>query len=181
MRNGDLTRLHDLIQQLDLLRAEMLNLEADGLTGESDVHPGHRASARNLLHYLALRRHDIRDLQEQLAAMGLSSLGRTESHVISALHSVMDVSAQLTGTDGPVARRIERTVRAETGAEAPREKHRRAAGTRAGRAPRAHHGHHALGGRGELTNWFFDLVASGMNCGCIALIARTMGRRRGRE
>jgi pyruvate kinase len=102
MRNGDASRLHDLIQQLDLLRSEMLILEAESLPGESDVHPAHRPSARNLLHYLALRRHDIRELQEQLAAMGLSSLGRTESHVISALHSVMDVLAQLAGTEGPV-------------------------------------------------------------------------------
>jgi len=110
MRNGDLTRLRDLIHQLDLLRAEMLNLEAKGLTDEADVHPEHRASARNLLHYLALRRHDIRELQEQLAALGLSSLGRTESHVISALHSVMDVLAQLAGTEGPVREAIEPAV-----------------------------------------------------------------------
>ena len=101
MRSADTSQINDLIRQLDLLRSEMLNLEADGLPGEAEVHPGHRASARNLLHYLALRRHDIRDLQEQLAAMGLSSLGRTESHVISALHNVMDVLAQLAGTDGP--------------------------------------------------------------------------------
>jgi pyruvate kinase len=101
MRSEDRSQINDLIHQLDLLRSEMLNLEADGLPGEAEVHPGHRASARNLLHYLALRRHDIRDLQEQLAAMGLSSLGRTESHVISALHNVMDVLAQMAGTDGP--------------------------------------------------------------------------------
>ncbi len=78
-----------------------LKLEADSLPGEADVHPDHRASARNLLHYLALRRHDIRDLQEQLGAMGLSSLGRTESHVFSALHGVMDVLARLDGSDAP--------------------------------------------------------------------------------
>ncbi|MGA8074506.1 MAG: pyruvate kinase, partial [Candidatus Acidiferrales bacterium] len=88
----------------------MLNLEAEGLTDESDVHPEHQASAKNLLHYLALRRHDIRELQEQLAALGLSSLGRTESHVISALHRVMDVLAQLAGTERPVREMIEPTV-----------------------------------------------------------------------
>ncbi len=101
MRGCDSSQLNELIHQLELLRAEMLHLEADGLPVEADVHPEHRASARNLLHYLALRRHDIRELQEQLAGMGLSSLGRTESHVISALHNVMDVLAQLAGTDGP--------------------------------------------------------------------------------
>jgi pyruvate kinase len=101
MQKDDPSQLHDLIHQLDLLRSEMLKLEAESLPDESDVHPEHRASARNLLHYLALRRHDIRELQDQLAARGLSSLGRTESHVISALHTVMDVLAQLAGTEGP--------------------------------------------------------------------------------
>jgi pyruvate kinase len=40
-----------------------------------------RASARNLLHYLALRGRDHRSLQESLASMGLSSLGRAEGHI----------------------------------------------------------------------------------------------------
>ena len=35
-------------------------------------------SARNLVHYMALRRHDLRELQDQLAAVGLSSLGRAD-------------------------------------------------------------------------------------------------------
>jgi pyruvate kinase len=101
MHRDDPSQLHDLIRQLEVLRSEMLSLEAEGFSGGSDVHPEHQASARNLLHYLALRRHDIRELQEQLAARGLSSLGRTESHVISALQSVMDVLAQLADTDAP--------------------------------------------------------------------------------
>ena len=43
--------------------------------------PRHQASARNLAHYLGLRRNDIRKLQLELAALGLSSLGRCEGHV----------------------------------------------------------------------------------------------------
>jgi pyruvate kinase len=101
MHSHDASQLKDIHRRLELLRSEMLKLEADSLPGEADVHPDHRASARNLLHYLALRRHDIRDLQEQLGAMGLSSLGRTESHVFSALHGVMDVLARLDGSDAP--------------------------------------------------------------------------------
>ena len=52
------------------------------------------------MHYLALRRHDIRQLQAELAALGLSSLGRTESHVISALSAVMSVLTRLAGIEG---------------------------------------------------------------------------------
>lgn len=40
------------------------------------VSPKHRDSARNLVHYLALRVHDLRPLQEQLAWLGLPSFGR---------------------------------------------------------------------------------------------------------
>jgi len=41
-----------------------------------------KASAANLLHYVALRRQDIRILQEKLELMGISSLGRSEGHVL---------------------------------------------------------------------------------------------------
>jgi pyruvate kinase len=47
------------------------------------------------MHYLALRRHDIRHLQSQLAELGLSSLGRTESHVLSALDAVLKLLRKL--------------------------------------------------------------------------------------
>jgi pyruvate kinase len=48
----------------------------------------HRDSARNLLAWLALRRHDLRALQPRLAALGLSSLGRAESDVVAAVRAV---------------------------------------------------------------------------------------------
>lgn len=51
----------------------------------------YRESARNLLYYLALRRRDIRPLQTQLTALGLSSLGRAESHVLATLGAVLKV------------------------------------------------------------------------------------------
>jgi pyruvate kinase len=98
MQNGNQLLPQQLIQQLSLLRSEMLQLEASGMIDSADVHPDHRASAANLIHYLALRRHDIRQLQAQLASLGLSSLGRTESHVIGGLHAVMKVLNQLAGS-----------------------------------------------------------------------------------
>jgi pyruvate kinase len=73
----------------------MLDLETSGLKISRETHPDHAGSASNLMHYLALRRHDIRHLQSQLASLGLSSLGRTEPHVLNALHAVMDVLHQL--------------------------------------------------------------------------------------
>jgi len=102
MRDGnhaDQAELQDLIHELDVLRSEMLNLEDSSSAHSGGVPDEHRPSAANLMHYLALRRHDIRQLQAQLAAMGLSSLGRTESHVISALSAVMHVLSRLAGME----------------------------------------------------------------------------------
>lgn len=47
-------------------------------------------SALNLVHYLAFRRHDHRDLQIQLSRLGLSSLGRMESHALWQLCRVQE-------------------------------------------------------------------------------------------
>ncbi len=55
----------------------------------------HQHGARNLLHYVALRRHDIRDLQRELASLGLSSLGRTESHVLGTVRAVLHLLRNL--------------------------------------------------------------------------------------
>ena len=50
----------------------MLNRVNENLPAIEEIHRENRTSATNLLDYLALRRHDIRGLQEQLAALGLS-------------------------------------------------------------------------------------------------------------
>ena len=82
------TDLKHLIAQLDVLYTDALALEKKFAAEIKMVHPKFRKSARNLLHYLALRQHDIRDLQEQLAQLGLSSLGRSEGHVLASLQAV---------------------------------------------------------------------------------------------
>src|SRR4030042_6317349 len=61
----------------------------------AQVHANYRDSARNLLHYLALRRRDLRPLQLRLAALGLSSLGRAESHVLSTVDAVLSALPRL--------------------------------------------------------------------------------------
>lgn len=49
--------------------------------------PAFRRSAVKLAQYLAVRRRDIRALQDSLSRIGLSSLGRIESGVLPALDS----------------------------------------------------------------------------------------------
>ncbi|QDV52860.1 pyruvate kinase [Gimesia fumaroli] len=86
-----------VLKELATIRSEMV-IEADRSRSLLDqVHPCYRESARNLLHYLALRHHDIRPLQIRLAALGLSSLGRAESHVMATVDAVLDVLHRLAG------------------------------------------------------------------------------------
>ncbi len=47
------------------------------------------SSAENLAYYLALRRHDMRDIQLALTPWGLSSLGRIEARVLPNLDGVI--------------------------------------------------------------------------------------------
>jgi len=54
-------------------------------------------SAGNMAAYIGLRRHDLRDIQSRLAAMGLSSLGRTEGHVLANLDAVIHALEALNG------------------------------------------------------------------------------------
>lgn len=56
-----------------------------------------RPSARNLIHYLGLRSHDLEPVQRVLAAHGLSSLGRAEPHVLANLDAVLRALRSLTG------------------------------------------------------------------------------------
>ena len=80
-----------LLNELEGLRSELLALEYSSSTTLQHVNPSHQSSTINLIHYLGLRRRDIRSLQERLAAVGLSSLGRMESHVFANLNAIIDL------------------------------------------------------------------------------------------
>jgi pyruvate kinase len=52
-----------------------------------------------MAHYVALRRRDLRDLQQALRPLGLSSLGRLEGHVLPALDAVTRTLALIAGLE----------------------------------------------------------------------------------
>ncbi|MCS7089094.1 MAG: pyruvate kinase [Thermoflexales bacterium] len=81
--------LERLIDQVMHLRDQALAFESANQHLLEHVAEHYRNSARNLMHYLALRQRDLRDLQNELAALGLSSLGRSESHTLHTLHGVL--------------------------------------------------------------------------------------------
>ena len=83
--------LDDMSRALTGLRSEMLGAETLAPDGLADLPEPSQASARNLLHYLALRSGDRRSLQALLHALGLSSLGRAEAHARSQVEAVHDL------------------------------------------------------------------------------------------
>lgn len=92
---SDQAELDDLICELTTLHSDMLELEIEGMAQATNIHASYQRSARNLLHYLALRRRDIRRLQDRLAALGLSSLGQSESHVQATVETLLRVLHRL--------------------------------------------------------------------------------------
>jgi len=100
--------LEQIYGELTELRNEMLELEQSLLSRAGAIQNAHLRSARNLVHYLALRQHDLRPLQARLALLGLSSLGRAEGHVLSTIVAVQRAVRALLG-DGaapPIAEGI---------------------------------------------------------------------------
>ncbi len=93
--------LETLEADLRVVRDAMLAAETARASDIASTHPAHRRSAANLVHYLELRHHDVRDLQARLAAAGLSSLGRSEAHVLATTEEVLSVLARLNGREPP--------------------------------------------------------------------------------
>ncbi len=71
------------------LRADMLRTDRERRKLLESAHPQQHISARNLLHYLVLRCRDLRELQETLHCMGLSSLASCESHTLAQVEAVL--------------------------------------------------------------------------------------------
>jgi pyruvate kinase len=86
-----------LLATLNDLRADLLQLEEEFETQLDHIEPTQHASARNLLHYVGLRRKDLRGLQDELARLGLSSLGRAEAQVMANVDAVLAVLRHFSG------------------------------------------------------------------------------------
>ncbi len=99
-KGGARSQRRDWSQKVEAVHARVLLLRqvvmeyATRFSGRLKyVQPAHLGSAQNLLHYMCMRRQDLRPLQEQLAELGLSSLGRSESHVLSTVDAVSSMLA----------------------------------------------------------------------------------------
>jgi pyruvate kinase len=83
--------LKKLTEELLRLRNALTDFAKNSQPSLSGVPAANVRSALNLLHYLALRQHDIRQLQFRLVSLGLSSLGRAESCVLANIDAVLNL------------------------------------------------------------------------------------------
>jgi pyruvate kinase len=93
--------LDSLIAELDALFDELEGAQAEHADVLAAVAPQHRRGAVNLVHYAALRRHDRRELQNDLMDIGVTSLATTEANVRAKIGAARNVLAALRGDEGP--------------------------------------------------------------------------------
>ena len=123
---GDARHLSSLLDRLRALReAATAARQACLENWRPYIHrPEFLPSAANMGAYIGLRRQDLCDIQSLLAALGLSSLGRSEGHVLANLDAVIHALEALAGN--PVdADAIVQTARAFTEAGAQLQEHTR--------------------------------------------------------
>lgn len=93
---------NELLRRLRRLREQAVDF-SEKHPDRGNIHPNHVLSAQNLLHYLALRSHELRDVQLALIERGLSSLGILEAHTLATLNSVIAALECLHGCTPSVA------------------------------------------------------------------------------
>ena len=93
-----------MLSEIEALLERAKSFEKEYKSYLKAVHPSNLVSAKNLVHYLALRASDMRVLQQRLSLYGLSSLGRSERHVQATLLTVRAVLRTL--LDGKTRRTL---------------------------------------------------------------------------
>ncbi|MBO1902501.1 pyruvate kinase [Leucobacter weissii] len=90
-------RLPWLQRHLDALHAALHEAELRHADAIGSVDSVWTENARNLVHYVTLRARDLRPVQSALSLYGLSSLGRSEAHVLASVSAARTAARALTG------------------------------------------------------------------------------------
>ena len=92
--HADIEQIRD---QLREIRDRAEALETRYATELDNVHPAFREGARNLVHYLALRKARTQELRTSLRRLGLSSLADAERNVLGSIDAVQLAIEHLDG------------------------------------------------------------------------------------
>jgi pyruvate kinase len=93
--------LDRLLSELDGLLADLDTAEVEHAEVIDAVADVHRRGAVNLVHYSELRRHDRRELQNDLMDLGVTSLATSEADVRAKVIAARNVLCALRGDAGP--------------------------------------------------------------------------------
>ncbi len=93
------TAYQNVLNELLIVRRQMLSLEEDYRETIYQVNPTFRKSAANLIHYLAFRSFEVRFIQDQLHDLGLSSLSSGEIHLLDQINKVIQLLSSLSQTE----------------------------------------------------------------------------------
>jgi pyruvate kinase len=89
------TKLEQLLEKLTNIHIDIL--EAEKKSTHIFETPERQYSAHNLNRYLAFRRHDVRQIQDDLASIGLSSLGRGEADILQSIENIIALIITIIG------------------------------------------------------------------------------------
>lgn len=89
--------LSHLSQIMDNILIRMTDFQSRLRDEYEATHPDNRVSAANLIDYLAFRAEDLTPLQDKLASIGLSSLGRSEAAIRAQINRVKTLIDGLNG------------------------------------------------------------------------------------
>jgi len=81
------------------LYRSLLNKEFTAKQVGERAHSDYRLSAINLVRYITLRNHDLRNVHDHLSELGVSSLRSCESYVMHNVLSVLKIVKKLNGED----------------------------------------------------------------------------------
>lgn len=101
-------KIRTLILKIDQLIDHVMKAELRYSGKTQQVHPSFEKSAKNLIHYRALRSIDITDLQKSLGQLGLSRLVRAEPHILASLINSKFILSKL--IDGDLVKDVKKKV-----------------------------------------------------------------------
>jgi pyruvate kinase len=107
---ADIEQIRALLQDV---HDRAVALEAEYADDLARVHPEFSEGARNLIHYLELRKANTQGLRTALRRLGLYSLAHAERNVLGSIEAVLRAIDALRGTGIPDADALTDAVRAE--------------------------------------------------------------------
>ena len=104
--------IKNIIQEVEEIIAFVEGQEKEKMDLIDQVQLHYRESARNLIHYMALRSFDLRGLQEKLSHLGISAIAHCEAYVLANLYNILKLLYLL---DGRSADSLEELSNVKTG------------------------------------------------------------------